>query len=70
MSSLLDLAKVCEVEQIVESIFYHARRDWENMHLRWAHDMEEIKRTGNGIPYAEPIMRSVEAIRKECYKNM
>lgn len=63
-------AAVCDVEQAVEAIYYHSRRDWERMHLRWAHHMEDIRRTGNGIPYAEPVVRSIESIRKECYKGM
>ena len=69
MSDLQVFAAVCGVEQVVESIFYHARRDWERMHLRWKHDMEEVRRSGRGQEYAEPVMRSIESIRKECYRN-
>jgi len=59
------LASVSVVEQCVEAIFYHSRRDWQRMHLRWEQDMEEIRRTGCGIPYPEPVLRSIESIRKE-----
>ncbi len=70
MSALDVLAAVCEVEMAVESIFYHTRRDWQRMHLRWQHDMEEVHRTGNGRVYSEPVLRSIDSIRKECYKNL
>ena len=69
MSDLQFFAAVCGVEEVVEAIFYHARRDWQRMHLRWRHDMEELRRTGYGQKYAEPVMRSIEDIRKECYRN-
>ena len=70
MSTLEVLACVCAVERVVESIFYHTRRDWQRMHLRWQHDMEEVSRTGIGTVYSEPVLRSIDSIRKECYKNM
>ena len=62
-------ACVCEVEQCVQAIYYHARRDWERMHLRWKQDMEEIRRTGRGTPYSEPVLRSIESIRKESFRK-
>ena len=70
MSDLQVFAAVCGVEEAVEAIFYHSRRDWERMHLRWKHDMEQVHRTGFGAVYAEPVMRSIESIRQECYKSM
>jgi len=69
MSALQVFAAVCGVEQAVETIFYHTKRDWERMHLRWQQDVEEIRRTGRGREYAEPVLRSLESIRKECYRN-
>jgi len=69
MSDLQMFVAVCAVEKCVEAIFYHARRDWQRMHLRWRLDMEEVNRTGVGPVYAEPVMRSIESIRKECYKT-
>lgn len=69
MSDLHVFAAVCVAEQGVESIFYHARRDWQRMHLRWQQDMEEVCRTGRGQKYAEPVMRSMKDVRKECYRN-
>ena len=63
------LASVSVLEQQVNIIFYHARRDWERMHLRWRQDMEEYARTGRGYIYAEPRLRSIENIRKECYRT-
>lgn len=62
-------ARVCVVEQGVESIFYHSRRDYERMHLRWEQDMEEIRRTGRGTWYPEPVLRSIESIRKESFRK-
>ncbi len=70
MSALNVLVSVCEIERAVESIFYHTRRDWQRMHLRWQHDMEQLHRTGVGSVYSEPVLRSVDSIRKECYKNL
>ena len=58
MSSLYDLAAVCELERVVDAIYYHTRRDWERMHLRWQHDMEEVRRTGVGPVYPEPIINT------------
>jgi hypothetical protein len=69
MSTLQVFAAICAVEQAVEAIFYHSRRDWERMHLQWKQHTEEIKRSGRGRPYAEPVMRSMEQIRKECYSG-
>ena len=62
-------AHVCEIEQQVDAIYYHRRRDWERRHLRWRQDMEKIRRTGRRRAYAEPVLLSIEQIRKEVYSR-
>ena len=69
MSTLMDFAAVCELEFYVESMFYHKRRDWQRMHLRWKQHSEAIRRTGYGRGYAEPVAPSIEQIRKEVYRR-
>ena len=63
-------AAVCEIESQIEKIQYHKRRDWERMHLRWKQDMENIHRFGMGISYAPPVFPSIQAIRKQVYKQV
>jgi len=70
MSGLLFFSDVCATEEQVAAIFYHRRRDWERMHLRWKQDMEEIHRTRRGRAYAQPVAPSIEQIRKEVYKRL
>ena len=70
MSTLMDLAAICVVEEQVEAIFYHKRRDWERMHLRWSQDIQEIRRTGCGTTYPEPVSPSIEQIRKDVYRRL
>jgi len=70
MSGLLFFADVCATEDSVDAIFYHKRRGWERMHLRWKQDMEEICRTGRGRAYAPPVFPSIEQIRKEVYSRV
>ena len=62
-------AHVCATEEQLAAIFYHRRRGWERMHLRWKQDMEEIRRTRRGRGYAEPVAPSIEQIRKEVYSR-
>ncbi len=65
----MDFADVCVVEEQVEAIFYHKRRDFQRMHLRWRQNMEAIYRTGYGEPYPEPVCLTIEQIRKEIYQQ-
>ena len=69
MSALMFFAHVCEIEQQVDAIYYHRRRDWERRHLRWRQDMEKIRRTGRRRAYAKPVAPSIEQIRKEVYRR-
>jgi len=69
MSGLLFFSDVCATEEQVAAIYYHRRRDWERMHLRWRQDMEEIRRTGRQRGYAEPVKPDIEKIRKEVYSR-
>ena len=69
-SLLMDFAAVCVIEQSVEAIFYHKRRDWQRMRLQWEQHMEQIQRTGRGCIYAKPIFPSIEAIRKQAYRHL
>ena len=66
----MQFAHVCEIEEQVDAIFYHKRRDWERMHLRWRQDMQEIRRTRRGRAYAQPVFPSIEQIRKEVYRRL
>ena len=68
--SLLDFAVICELEDCVEAIFYHKRRDWERRHLRWRQDLEEFRRAGHGRAYSEPGFPSIRAIRKQVYSRV
>ena len=70
MSVLLQFAYLCSIEESIQSIFYHKRRDWQRMHLQWAQHMEEIAKTGRGRPYPEPVFPSIQAIRKQVYTRL
>ena len=66
MDSLANL--IAQEKEHVETLFYHARRDWERQHLKWRHDVEEARRQGeDALPYNEPVLRTKEDISKACY---
>ena len=69
MSTLMDFAAVCEMEEQVESMFYHKNRDWQRRHLCWKQHSEAIRTTGYGRDYAEPVAPSIEQIRKQVYSR-